>query len=173
MVLQRLILGFLALKPMSGYDLTRRFANSVNHFWSADKAQIYRALAVLAAEGWVDVTTVPGAHGPMRHEHRITPAGRRVLREWLTGEPERQAARSPFLARVYFAAELSPAEAGALVASRREEVCAHLATLTAIADGWGTPDDRASRLRRATLDNGLRHARAELEWLDDLARVVA
>ena len=32
------------------------------------------------------------------------------------------------------------------------------------------PRNRAERLRLATLDNGLRHARTELEWLDDVAR---
>ena len=55
MALARIILGLLALAPMTGYDLKRHFDSSVRHFWWADKAQIYRTLATLVAGGLAEV----------------------------------------------------------------------------------------------------------------------
>ncbi len=44
MSLKHAILGFLELSPFSGYDLKKAFDGSVQHFWPADQAQIYRTL---------------------------------------------------------------------------------------------------------------------------------
>lgn len=169
-ILQRIILGLLSIAPMSGYDLKRQFDSSVNYFWSADKAQIYRTLATLVSDGLVEVRRVPGTAAPDRHEHRITRAGRRVLREWLTSDLDRQPERDAFLARIFFAGELEPAEVADLLHRRRQAAMATLASLEAIRDANPEPADRAERLRLATLDNGLRHTVAELEWLDSLEK---
>jgi len=172
MVLQFVILGFLGLAPMSGYDLKRRFDSSVSYFWSADKAQIYRTLAALVDQGLVEVRTTRGGAGPHRQEHSITPAGEEALHSWLVSDLDRRAAREPFLARVFFAGDLDPEETATLLRRRREAAQSLLATVTAIRDEYGEPVDRAAMLRLATVDNGLRHARAELEWLDDLERAL-
>ena len=168
MVLQYVILGFLSLAPMSGYDLKRHFDLSVNYFWSADKAQIYRTLGTLVDKGLVEVRTLRGSSGPARQEHSITTAGRAVLHDWLVSDLDHQVARNAFLARVFFSADLDPDETAALVERRRELARSLLDTLTSIRDDYGEPLDRSARCRLATVDNGLRHARAELEWLDDL-----
>ncbi|MFC7404943.1 PadR family transcriptional regulator [Georgenia alba] len=170
MILQRIILGLLAIAPMSGYDLKRRFDSAVNYFWSADKAQIYRSLAALVGDGLVAVEKVPGRAGPDRQEHRITPEGRRALREWLTSELDRQPERDAFLARVFFAGDLDPDELATLLARQRAETRALLASLEAIREATPAPADRAARLRLATLERGLRHVHTELEWLDDLEK---
>ncbi len=168
MILRHIILGFLTVAPMSGYDLKRHFDSSVNFFWSADKAQIYRTLASLVSDGLVAVEWVPGTAGPARQVHRITSVGRTTLHEWLTSELDRQPTRDAFLARVFFAAALDPAETSALLDRRRADARELLMTLTAIRATCAEPGDLAGRLRLATLDNGLRHARTELAWLDDL-----
>ena len=84
MILARIILGFLALSPMTGYDLKRHFDSTVGHFWSADKAQIYRTLAQLVADGLAEVETVVGsARGRTgRSTASPTPDGRRSPRGW-------------------------------------------------------------------------------------------
>jgi DNA-binding PadR family transcriptional regulator len=170
-VLSHIILGFLALAPMTGYDLKRHFDSTVGHFWSADRAQIYRALAKLVADGHAEVETVAGSGAPDRQEHRVTDAGRAALAAWLAGDPERHVDRDPFLARVFFGADLTPDALRALLARRRAEAETRLsdytrlrsATATDTGSGTGT---RAERLRLATLDNGIAHLRAELTWLD-------
>jgi DNA-binding PadR family transcriptional regulator len=169
-ILQRIILGLLAIAPMSGYDLKRHFDSSINYFWSADKAQIYRTLSALVTDGLVEVRTVPGTAGPDRQEHHITPAGRAALHEWLISDLDRRPERHAFLARVFFAADLDPADAATLLERRRQATRTMLANLEAIRDAEPEPADRAARLRLATLDNGLRHVRTELAWLDDLEK---
>ncbi|MEU0463437.1 PadR family transcriptional regulator [Amycolatopsis sp. NPDC006131] len=167
MVLSRIILGLLAIAPMTGYDLKRHFDSTVGHFWSADRAQIYRTLARLVADGHAEVEKVPGERAPDRQEHRITAAGRAALAEWLAGEPERHVERDPFLARVFFGDGLDDDGLRSLLARRREEVQARLERFEGMRSEAAAPD-RAARLRLATLDNGLAHLRAELAWLDEV-----
>ncbi|MGO2110386.1 MAG: PadR family transcriptional regulator [Pseudoclavibacter sp.] len=170
MVLARIILGFLAIAPMTGYDLKRHFDETVNHFWSADKAQIYRTLASLVDDGLAAVETVPGRGAPDRQEHRITQAGRAALAEWLASPPERQARRNPLLARVFFGDALGPDDLRARLAAHREAVTATLETFEGVLDEFAREDahDPGTRLRLATVENGLAHARAELAWVDGL-----
>ncbi|MGO1227686.1 MAG: PadR family transcriptional regulator [Brachybacterium sp.] len=172
MNLSRIILGLLALAPMTGYDLKRHFDSSVRHFWWADKSQIYRTLATLVAEGYAEVETIPGHGAPDRQEHRLTDAGRHALALWLTSPPEPQPSRHPFLARLFFADELDDGALRTLVADRRTAVTERLAEFEGmrpeIADE--AEGNRAGTLRLATLDHGITHARAELRWLDDTER---
>ncbi|WP_418606301.1 PadR family transcriptional regulator [Georgenia sp. SUBG003] len=83
LVLSRLILGLLALAPMTGYDIKRHLDSTVRHFWAADKAQVYRALASLVKDGYATVEVVHQETRPDRQEHHITEAGRAALHEWL------------------------------------------------------------------------------------------
>lgn len=179
MALARIILGLLALAPMTGYDLKRHFDSSVRHFWWADKSQIYRTLSTLVADGLAEVETVAGRGAPDRQEHHITEAGRAALAEWLVSPQEPRAARHPFLARLFFAGDLDDDQLGTLLAERRAAVAAQLAeyerlrpeVLAEAADDRAA-DDRAGTLRLATLEHGIAHARTELTWLDDTQRAL-
>ncbi|MBO0610534.1 PadR family transcriptional regulator [Myceligenerans salitolerans] len=168
MILARIILGLLDLAPMSGYDLKRHFDTTINHFWSADRAQIYRTLARLVDDGLATVETVAGAKAPDRHEHRITERGRAALREWLTSELDRQPERDAFLARLFFAGSLDDAELAGLLARHRAAAREQLDALEAIRASTPPPADRRARLRITTLNCGLARARAELDWLDEI-----
>jgi DNA-binding PadR family transcriptional regulator len=172
MVLSRIILGLLAIAPMTGYDLKRHFDSTVGHFWSADKAQIYRTLAQLVAKGYAEVETVAGAGAPDRQEHHITAAGRAALAAWLVSEPERQVERDPFLARVFFGADLDEDSLRSLLARRREATQAQLASFERMRAETEAPD-RGARLRLATLDYGIAQLRTELAWLDAVEEELA
>lgn len=47
------ILGFLSMKPLSGYDIKKLFDMSAGYFWPADQTQIYRTLKKLMKEGLI------------------------------------------------------------------------------------------------------------------------
>ncbi|MCD2443205.1 PadR family transcriptional regulator [Agromyces sp. SYSU K20354] len=170
MILARIILGLLDIAPMSGYDVKRYVDTVVTHFWTADKSQVYRTLAGLVADGLARTETVPGTTAPDRLVHHLTDAGRTALHEWLVSALDRQPERDAFLARAFFAGGLDDDELGELLARRRAAGEQLLATLAAMRESTPAPRDRAGRLRLATLENGMRHARTELEWLDDVAR---
>lgn len=175
MILARIILGLLAITPMTGYDLKRHFDSSVRHFWWADKSQIYRTLATLVADGLAEVETVAGKGAPDRQEHRITARGLATLDEWLTSPPDRRPSRHPFLARLFFAGDLGDDRLCALLSERRAAVTDRLAEYERMRPmvQIEATDDRAGALRLATLDHGIMHARAELEWLDSTEKVLA
>lgn len=168
MILSRIILGLLAIAPMAGADLKRHFDTTVHHFWSADKAQIYRTLAALVTDGLAEVTVVPGSTAPDRQEHRLTNAGHEALEAWLASDLDRQPEREPFLARLFLADALDDDALARLLQLRREAAMRQLSALEAIQAATPPARSRAEQLRLATLDNGLRHARVELEWLDSV-----
>src|SRR3990170_825297 len=128
-ILARIILGLLDLAPMTGYELKRHFDTTVQHFWSADKAQIYRTLSQLSADGLVTVETVPGVGGPDRQVHHVTDRGRQTLAAWLASGPDHQPERDPFLARLFFAGRLAESQLADLLAERRRSAKALLAAL--------------------------------------------
>ena len=162
MDLKHAILGLLSLQPMSGYDLGRAFEHSVAHFWYADRSQIYRTLARLGEEGAIDTTVHAQDGKPDRNEHTLTDAGRAALHDWLVSPLSEERAKEPFLARLFFAAALSPDEVRELLVRREAQVEEFTATLAGID---APADDLAGALRAATLRNGLAHAETELAWL--------
>ena len=177
MSLRHALLGFLALRPMSGYDLNKAFAGSAAHFWPADQSQIYRTLAQLVAAGQVEVDVQPQAGRPDRHEHRILPAGLVELDTWLASPLDHGPTREPFLARLFFADRLGPAGVTTLLDEREHAARELLGLLEAINEQTtrhldGSTPDLATRLRMATLSNGVAHARAEIDWVIDTRRAV-
>lgn len=170
MILARLILGLLSLAPMTGYDLKKHFDSSINHFWNADKAQIYRTLAHLVRDGLATVKTIRQENYPDRQEHHITAAGRRALLEWLAAPLDAQPGREAFLGRVFFAGELERGAVLELLSARRSESLALLEEyrMQRREIGPAAETERRAFLMAATLDNGIRHVEAELEWLDSV-----
>lgn len=171
MTLSRIILGFLAVQPMTGYDLMRAFGTSAVHFWHADKAQIYRTLARLVEKDLARIEVVAGTSAPDRIVHHITDQGREALRVWLVASPERQAPRDAFIARLFFAGQLDDDELCMLIDSRAAEVTVARDALGAIRAETPHPDpgsDRSGWLRSATLSQGMREHDEHLEWLDAL-----
>ncbi|WP_127130641.1 PadR family transcriptional regulator [Georgenia sp. SYP-B2076] len=170
MVLARLILGLLNIAPMTGYDVKKHVDSTIRHFWAADKAQVYRTLAGLVRDGYATVEVVPGVGLPDRQEHHITEAGRRALTEWLASDLTPHAEREPFLARIFFAGSLGREQVLDLLRERRAQAEVLLTELTARRARHAEAHDRGGYLMLATLENGLTHVRAELEWLDTVER---
>ena len=83
MSLPHVLLGLLDGSPASGWDLKRRLAEDPARGWDADLSQIYPALRRLLRGGYVSLKRRRSANGPPRREYRVTPAGRRELKEWL------------------------------------------------------------------------------------------
>ena len=175
MSLRHALLGFLSIAPMTGYDLRKHMEESVAHFWPADQAQIYRTLGHLAADDLVSVRTIPQEGKPDRREHSITGAGLAELDAWLAAPVEYVPSREAFLVRLFFVGRLGADRVRDLLRGRADEarelaaVLEQTRTVSEQAlEAAGIRPDLETRLRLATLANGLVHARAELEWAEDL-----
>ena len=164
------ILGQLALDDGAGhgYDLARRFAadaplGSVLHL---EPGMLYHHLKKLAKAGWVAASLEQHGSRPPRQVHRLTPAGADELRRWLA-EPvgKTREIRIDFLVKLYFARQLDPALASALVREQREtleRLHASLAAQRSAIDPTGDDDDAFSAL---ALDLRIAQTRAALDWL--------
>lgn len=169
MSLDHAILGFLALRPMSGYDLKKAFDGSVGHFWTADQAQIYRTLRRLEDDGLVDVKLVRQDGKPDRKEHQVTAKGLEELDTWLAASVDPVPVREPFLMKLFFAGRLDVSNVMAMLEQRVVAAEEQLEVLEDIASHVPDTDlELALFLRRSTLDNGIAQTRAELKWASSL-----
>jgi PadR family transcriptional regulator, regulatory protein PadR len=78
------LLGVLARArtPMYGYQIVKRLEQTGEGVLSGKQSALYPVLRNLSAAGLLDSEVEPSVTGPPRRYYRITPLGRRVLREW-------------------------------------------------------------------------------------------
>jgi DNA-binding PadR family transcriptional regulator len=102
------LLGLLAIEPMSGYDLGLAIRASIGYFWNESYGQIYPNLKRLAAAGLVASKTERQKGKPDRQVYSITRKGRTRLEKWLAVEPQAEVPRNELLLKLFFGAQVSP-----------------------------------------------------------------
>jgi PadR family transcriptional regulator, regulatory protein AphA len=77
------ILGYLAIRPWSGYELAKQLGRTFHHFWPRAESGIYREMKRLGEAG---LATAAGEAVGRRARTRydITPAGHAALLQWLS-----------------------------------------------------------------------------------------
>jgi DNA-binding PadR family transcriptional regulator len=95
------VLGFLLLKPMTGYELKAMMDATVGHFNRPSYGGIYPSLKKLARAGCVEMTRTT-AGGKIRKTYRPLPAGKNAFRTWLKGPVDITRGPGPLLTRVFF-----------------------------------------------------------------------
>src|SRR5438477_637191 len=119
MSLRHALLGLLAAKPASGYDLTKVFEGDFGRYaWHAGHTQIYPELNRMAAEGLVAAAD-EGARG--KRTYTITDAGCAALREWLLTTPDRSKMRNEHVLRTFLLPALGRDGMRAALLARAEE----------------------------------------------------
>src|SRR3954454_17849169 len=87
------LLGQLAWREQSTYELVKAMGGNVRFFWPRAESHVYREVKRLTAEGLA--TASRGATGRRpRTTYRITQEGRAALADWL-GQPPGGGARAP------------------------------------------------------------------------------
>jgi PadR family transcriptional regulator, regulatory protein AphA len=163
------ILGFLEKTPLTGYDLkTICFDGSVNYFWAADQAQIYRTLDKMQEQGLVESKLEYQENRPNRKVYHITESGRAELTRWLRASQPLPAKREPFLVQLYFSAEQPQEEVIGLL---QQQMALHRELLAQYVQvplpHFDNPDiNREEMFARFTLDFGLRLEKTYIEWLE-------
>jgi DNA-binding PadR family transcriptional regulator len=173
MSLEFAILGFLNYRPYTGYDLKKIFDTTVRHFWPANQSQIYRTLARLTEQGYAEMEKVPQDVRPDRKVYSITDAGRAELMKWLAGPPPMVDPRNAGLIQVFFAGQLPDED----LLVKFEDFAAIVRTTLSQYDqipGQLEPFQEEINSPRElffwmlTLENGIRAARASLEWAESI-----
>lgn len=102
------LLGLLAIEPMSGYDLGLTIRQSVGHFWNESYGQIYPNLKRLAAAGLITGKAERRKGRPGRRVYSITKKGRERLAAWLAVEPQPEVPRNELLLKLFFGVQATP-----------------------------------------------------------------
>lgn len=166
MSLHHAVLGLLSTSAMNADEVVHHFERSIGQFWTAERCEVTRTLSRVLEAGLVS-TDLPSSEGPTSGAtYRLTPRGRGVLRDWMTSEPEIYPNRAAFLLRLYFAAALDAGQVSALLEARIASLSIGLAMLQAMAGqaSHGAETTLADALALATVDNGIAHAQAEIDW---------
>jgi DNA-binding PadR family transcriptional regulator len=133
------VLGLLAVRPLSGYEIKAAIDRTIRHFWAASYGQIYPELKRLEAAGWVTGADAANGGRP-RRVYTIAPEGRRALRDWLHGTETRIELRDESLLRLFFADGLPREEGLGLLRARGEGYRSMLGYLHSLDDGSGVAD---------------------------------
>jgi DNA-binding PadR family transcriptional regulator len=158
------ILGTLAWRPLTGYEIKQVVDHSTRFFWAASYGQIYPELRRLAAEGLVEAESDDNGNR-RRIRYSITPAGRERLLHWLREPDAGYELRDEGLLKLFFASALPPGEHADVVRALRadrEQVLEELRGIESreVAKGTG----------RYVLEYGLRNHQWEAEWCSELER---
>jgi DNA-binding PadR family transcriptional regulator len=95
------LLGLLAARSWTGYELTQQMRRSLRFVWSSSEGHLYREQKRLVELGWAKVV-VDQAGGRSRNRYTITKAGERALRAWLSTPPQEPHFEVEGLLRVFF-----------------------------------------------------------------------
>ena len=165
------ILGLLAIRPMHGYDLLRRFHDraELGTIWRLSASQLYAVLRRLAEGGWIAGRAVATNTGPDRTEYTLTERGHQRLMRWLNEpapSPSVRTVRVDFLSRLVVARTIHFAMPPMVAAQR--EACAHrLEQLRALRAAAVSDNERLS------LDLVIGQTGALIEWIDRVGSAYA
>jgi PadR family transcriptional regulator, regulatory protein AphA len=164
------ILGLLSFGEKSGYELLRFADRSVGFMWAPAKSQIYKVLPRLAAMGLASARVVEQAARPDKQLYRLTPAGRRTLREWLARvEPDDPP--DVYLLKIFFGGQAPGSVLADQVAAYRDVVARRLARYEEL--DRQMPRNERNALPLHVLALGLARGRASVAWADELLRELA
>lgn len=181
MSLKHGILGLLNYGPMSGYELSKAFDQSLNFFWSAQMSQVYRELETMRKGGWIKIEEETQHGRRVTTIFAITEAGREELLHWLQ-EPlvGEERGRSPFLLRLFFSSMSGAASTRALVLACKQRAEASVQALRetivkVIPERQrAVEDDLAALCWSEAAEFGLAHFEAQARWAEAcLARLDA
>jgi DNA-binding PadR family transcriptional regulator len=95
------VLGFLLIKPMTGYELKAKMELTIGHFNRPSYGGIYPSLNKLARGGYVSMAQSVGG-GKIRKTYRPLSPGKKAFQIWLKTPPEITRGPGPLLTRIFF-----------------------------------------------------------------------
>jgi len=95
MSLRHALLALVEAGAMTGYELAKRFDQSVAYVWYAQHSQIYTELRKLEQEGLVVAEEQPRGEKATKRAYALTAAGAAELRRWVGEVAELPALRDP------------------------------------------------------------------------------
>jgi DNA-binding PadR family transcriptional regulator len=157
------LLGLLAGRTASGYDLLKLFDTSLANVWPATQSQIYTELNKLADAGLIVVE----AEGPRgRKQYALTDEGLAEVRHWLTETEPQQNRRSEVLLRVFFLGVVERDQAREYLAGLAAMMAGEENALRELEQSIDWDEGDLSVYGRIVLEYGLRFNAMRREWAE-------
>jgi PadR family transcriptional regulator AphA len=142
------ILGLLAIRPWTSYELTKQMSRSLHHFWPRAESKLYEEPKKLVAQGLATASTrTVGKRTSTVYE--ITDTGREALRQWVAAPGAGPALEFELLLKVFFSENGSKADllanldaAAGWAAERQRQ---NIEVAREYADGNGPFSDRVAQ----------------------------
>lgn len=170
MALSHAILVSLLDRAHSGYDLAKRFDQTVGFFWPVSHQQIYQELHKLARAEWVRGETVEQADRPNRIVYELTTEGRRALDAWLQEPTTPPSFKEELLVKLFALAPDNAEALGHELVRRRDLHVARLARYESImAEHYPEPASLNDRRkgRYLGLRMGILTERTTIAWCEE------
>jgi PadR family transcriptional regulator, regulatory protein AphA len=126
------VLGLLAVKPWSSYELTQQMDRSLGRFWPRAVSKLYEEPKKLVAHGLASASTEHNGQRT-RTVYAITAEGRQALAAWLQDPGDGPVLEFEQLLKVFFAE--NGTKAGALATLRAAQEWAKARTAESLAVG--------------------------------------
>jgi DNA-binding PadR family transcriptional regulator len=127
----KVILGMLAARPRSGYEIKQLVDNSARFFWAASYGQIYPELKKLEEAGLVTGTDASNGARP-RTVYKLTARGKAAAKDWIERVPETYELRDEGLLALFFAGAIEPSRAAEIARERAAKASETAAQLRAV-----------------------------------------
>lgn len=164
------VLGLLANREISGYELDKLIRNTVGFFWTPVKSHVYTTLARLVEAGYATAREVEQTTRPDKRLYRITPGGEAALRRWLDESPLEPARfKNSFLLKVFLGRHMDGNALVRHIEEGRADVQEELSQLEAIERDADPERDLYGWL---ALTYGLERDRATIRWADEALRAL-
>lgn len=177
------LLGLLARKPASGYDLGK-WLRSEGTFLGRSRSMtpIYRALSHFEELGWVECEIAEADAGPSSKIYHLTPSGRRALVSWANAdfEPADRPMAPDFITQLNFAGQFGAEQALKIVRTeldfRREQRAAERDPKLPSHDAAPIPEidrDWLTYIDAMAHDRGWQSTSLYIGWLETTERRLA
>lgn len=163
------ILGLIANKPMSGYDIKKKFEERLGKFWNESYGQIYPILKALENEGLATRSVEHTKGKPARNVITITEKGMNEFKEWLKKPTDPHKERLEILLKLTAGSHMKIDESIRLVEEFRDEWAAQTKSFVEIEQDlqreWGGRPQLA--YMEMAVDCGMRVGNAYIEWCNE------
>jgi DNA-binding PadR family transcriptional regulator len=170
------VLGLVARRPATGYEVAARMRNPVGYYWAESHGGIYPALRRVLEAGWVTVEAAPGPGPRDKRVYTATPAGVAALGTWAAEAPADPPVRDELVLKVSSLWAAQPAAAVAMLVAEADrwekQRLEYAGIVAALADG--DPEvGSAGWFGLQTARRGEQFARGRGDWCRGIARDLA
>ncbi|MBM9501085.1 PadR family transcriptional regulator [Leptospira sp. 201903071] len=163
------LLGILGEAPMNAYGIKKTIEQSIGFFWQESFGQIYPILKQLEKEACLKSSKEKKESGSETTIYKITPKGKKELKEWLEKPVEKSPYRNELLLKLFFGNHVKKEVLIKHLEDTKEEVLRLMdiyENIRKFVNELETPETNRT-LSLITLDFGITTAKGFLDWAEE------